>query len=72
VVSKNALKKMKYEIDHENRLSTELMTDCLATKKIYDEICEGHIMKGMVQEIMFIPFGFLLFSEIQVKLNVTF
>jgi hypothetical protein len=62
---------MKYENVHSDRLDSSLFADCEAAKKIYDEIYESDVMPGYIQEIMFIPFGFLLFSELQVIFLVT-
>ena len=59
---------IKHQYIHQNRLSTSIFTDLEATKTLCESIClnfDGRL-KGMIQEINFDPFGFLLFSNIQV------
>jgi hypothetical protein len=58
---------MKYESSRADRLSADLFIDIEACQNIYKEICESKHLSGFVQEIVHSPFGFLLFSEIQVS-----
>lgn len=59
---------IKSEIVHKNRLATDLISDIQASKVIYDStiFSEEYEIKGFIQEISLIPFGFLLMSNIQV------
>ena len=72
------MKQIKYETTHENRLSTEIFTDTLATKRLFVEICKTFLdddlnkflnnpLNGYVHEISFDPYGFLCISNIQVN-----
>ena len=69
-VNVNVLKAIRNEMIHRERLSTNLMDDCRATKTLLDSTClssELHSIKGFIQEINDDPFGLILFTEIEVN-----
>jgi hypothetical protein len=62
---------MKSEFFHRFRISSDVFIDSIAAKTVFDEIAfkvSGKI-KGYLSNLGLDPFGFLLFSEIQVKLS---
>ena len=71
-INYDVLKQIKYEFKHKNRISTEVFFDANATKIITDSLIgnDNDKIKGYIQEIGLNPFGFLLISEIQVKVNL--
>lgn len=68
VTNKNTLKQMKSEFINKHRLSSDVYIDVLATKSVTDRMClkSSSNIDGYIQEISLNPFGFLLFSDIQV------
>ena len=61
---------MKSEFCHRFKISSDIFIDSIATKSIFDEMVfktHGKI-KGYLSNVGLDPFGFLLFSEIQVNL----
>ena len=67
---KGVLATARYEANHRNVISTSIFTDCEATKTLCESLCivlkENVSIRGMIQKINHDPFGFLLFSQIQV------
>ena len=60
---------MRSEFNHRFRISSDIFIDAIATKTVFDEIAlktAGNIT-GYIGYIGLDPYGFLLFSEIQVK-----
>ena len=54
---------------HSERFSTNIVSDCKASKAFADQLCLNTGMsaiKGYIQEIGLDPFGLILFSELQV------
>jgi hypothetical protein len=70
VSKKNSvLKQIKYESRHDNRFSTKLLNDVIATKLLTDNCylhCAGECNLGYLSELSIDPFGFLIMSCIQV------
>lgn len=69
MASRFALGMMRTEFFHRYRISSDIFIDAMATKTIFDQICmkiNGNF-KGFIQTIGLCPYGFLLFSEIQVN-----
>ena len=59
---------MKSEFFHRYKVSSDVFIDAIATKTIFDELpikTNGRI-NGFISNIGLDPYGFLLFSEIQV------
>ncbi len=80
VVRKNIFETIKYELRHKNRFSTDHLIDVIAAKRVfktlevfskdeYKSLPDDYI-HGFIQEISLDPFGFLLFSNLQVVLFV--
>lgn len=70
-ISSQNLRKMRSQFKHQFQLSNELRIDSDAAKLFFDSLLDKHnniTLKGFVQEINSNPFGFLLMTEIQVKL----
>jgi hypothetical protein len=72
LVSRNTLKQIRFEANHVNRISNEINTDTIASKRLYNFMCEkltpnDHI-KGFVQNHSTDPFGILLMCQLQVSL----
>ncbi len=68
-IGEAALKMMKYEKVHANRISPDLLTDLTVAQAHYVYFCGESVfskLPGYIQEIVWSPFGFLLMSEIQV------
>lgn len=64
----STLSVMKHEYIHQNKASNDFIKDLEITKKIYDNVCQSSSsIKGYVQEIHCEPFGYILFSDLQVK-----
>ena len=72
-IEKSILHKIKSEFTHRNRIDSDLIVDTHACKTMFDASHpsvpsqqHSHI-KGFIQNISLVPFGFLLMSSIQVK-----
>jgi hypothetical protein len=60
---------MKYELDHENRITTDVLIDAIATQTSFEAITDNSDhLKGYVHYIINKPFGFILMSDLQVPL----
>lgn len=61
---------MRSEFVHRFKISSDIFIDSIATKTIFDEIASttNKKIKGFISNIGLDPFGFLLFSEIQVSI----
>lgn len=58
---------MKYELNHENRLSTDVLIDAMATQTSFESLIDkSDHLKGYVHYIVNKPFGFILISDLQV------
>jgi hypothetical protein len=68
VTNQNTLKKMKSEFVNRHKMSSDVFVDVLAAKSVTDGMClkSSSNIEGYIQEISLNPFGFLLFSDIQV------
>lgn len=68
------IKQMKYELSHQLRLSTELCSDLNAAKILTDKniFTQNPSIKsgvlGFVHHICLHPFGFILISDLQVRI----
>ncbi len=64
----SVLNTMKSEFLHRFKISSDIFIDSIATKTIFDEMAykTGGKIKGYMSNVGLDPFGFLLFSEIQV------
>ena len=61
---------MKFEYAHKNRLSNDMQIDTEATNRLFKIFCvksENDYLIGYIQEHSHDPFGFLTFSQLQVK-----
>lgn len=61
---------MKSNYIHKERISTDIFVDSECAKIMWDSRClyeNEKSIKGFIQEIMQNPFGFVLFSDIQVN-----
>lgn len=63
---------IKSEAVSRSRISNEVFIDSSATKTITDTMClaSKSNIQGYIQEIGLDPFGFLLFSDIQVYYRI--
>ena len=60
---------VKSEFKYRNRLSVDIFSDAIATKRLFNMITnEATQLKGFIHHIGLDPFGFLLISEIQVNI----
>jgi hypothetical protein len=72
----NILKQIRYEFNHKERISRDILNDVEASKFMCERLCihpskEGEI-QGFVQKISQQPFGMILLSTIQViTYNIT-
>lgn len=65
---RNVLKNMRSEFRHRLKYSSDIFIDAVATKTIFEQTAlrtNGKI-KGYFSNVGLDPYGFLLFSEIQV------
>ena len=64
-------KVIKHETDHEHLISKNLFVDCEAAKVLTLKNCislsNRSVFRGMVQSVFHIPFGLILYTEIQVR-----
>ena len=66
----NLLKQIKFEFKHQELISLNLFVDTEASKKLTIHLIPSPItscLKGYVQDISMNPYGFILFSYIQVS-----
>ena len=66
----NLLKQIKYEFKHQELISLNLFVDTEASKKLTTHLIPSPTssnLRGFVQDISMNPYGFILFSHIQVK-----
>ena len=68
----SVLKVIKYEVKHENKISSDILIDVKSAKTIFDKLTQKNDasspIKGFIQEIKMEKFGFLLYSAKQVSL----
>ena len=66
----STLSVIKFEHVHRKNISRDMLTDVMATKKVFENIAPSESsIKGYIQEIICDPFGYLLFSDLQVIMN---
>ena len=72
VTSRHALGMMRTEFYHRYKISSDIFIDAMATKTIFEDMSLKIYdrLNGFIQTIGLNPFGFLLFSEIQVVLLI--
>jgi hypothetical protein len=59
---------MKYELNHENRITTDVLIDAIATQNSFEcMIDKPDHLRGYVHHIVNKPFGFILLSDLQVN-----
>ena len=69
-IKRLSLSKIKSEFVNRYKISNDVLVDAQAAKNVLDNIAEPcNYIKGFIQEISAVPFGFILLSEIQV-LNI--
>ena len=70
---RKSLSVIKSEFVNRFKISNDIFIDSQAAKFVIDRICSSLMLngniKGYIQELRLNPFGFLLFSELQVRLN---
>jgi hypothetical protein len=58
---------MKYELNHENRITTDVLIDAIATQTSFESfIDKPDHFKGYIHFIINKPFGFILMSDLHV------
>lgn len=74
IPSSNALRQIKFEAVHRNRLSTDVLIDTMSLKNSMNYNCielqQNDSITGYIQDIFADPFGFIFFSQIQVFLTL--
>ena len=61
---------MKYEYKTKNRVSNDHFMDLHAAKNLTDLLCldTSKLMKGFIQKSFLDPFGFIMLSDLQIKI----
>lgn len=67
-MKKTVLYKIKSEFLLQDRISTDVLVDALATKRLAELFCrKGDYIKGFIQEVVQSPYGINCSSLIQVS-----
>ena len=73
IENSNVMKKILNEFNNSKRCSKDVVQDVEITKRVIDAIHtsskneEEIIIKGLIQEIRLVKFGYLMYTEKQVK-----
>ena len=67
LVSRNTLKQIRFEANHVDRISNDINTDTIASKRLYNFMCEQLTPNDHINHSTD-PFGILLMCQLQVSL----